>query len=302
MADRLTLSVVINTKNAATTLKATLDSVEFADEIVVVDMQSTDATVAIAREVTSRIFSVKDVGYVEPARNTAINKASGDWILIVDADEEVPPSLRRHILELIQDESAAEAYFIPRKNIVFGTWYHYAGWWPDYQLRLFQKGAVRWSSKIHQQPETSKPPKYLPAKEELALIHHNYQTVEQFIDRLNRYTTHEAANRQPAELGTEALVRGFSQELLSRLFKHQGIDGGMHGVSLSFLQAMYEMTVVAKQWQAVGFPTTKRDQAKTLEALKALQQDLSYWMADWHVHHTSGVSQLAWRIRRRLRV
>jgi len=297
------LSVVINTKNAATTLKRALKSVSFADEIVVVDMQSTDATVAIAQEVTDRIFSVKDVGYVEPARNTAIAKATGDWVLIVDADEEVPPSLQEHLLQLMTQPATAESYYVPRKNIVFGTWYHYAGWWPDYQLRFFKRGTVKWSTRIHTQPATTSQPAYLPAKEELALIHHNYQSIEQFIDRLNRYTTHEAANRLPATtVGGDQVIKAFHHELLSRLFRHQGIDGGIHGVSLSFLQAMYELVVVTKQWQATGFPQTKRDQAATLEALKAFHQDLAYWMADWQIHHTSGVAQLAWRIRRRLRI
>lgn len=298
-----TLSVVINTKNAATTLKRTLKSVRFADEVVIVDMQSTDATLAIAQEVTDRIFSVKDVGYVEPARNTALSKATGDWILLVDADEEVPETLRDYLFERMEQPDSAEAYYLPRKNIVFGTWYHYAGWWPDYQLRFFKRGTVTWPTKIHAQPETTSKPEYVPAKEELALVHHNYQTVEQFIDRLNRYTTHEAANRRSTGTPQSSqLIRAFHQELLSRLFRHQGIDGGMHGVSLSFLQAMYELVVVAKQWQAAGFRPTTNDQGATLEALKSFQQDLSYWMADWQVHHTSGVEQLIWRIRRRFRI
>jgi glycosyltransferase involved in cell wall biosynthesis len=82
-----TLSVVINTKNAAKTLPRTLQSVTFADEIVVVDMQSTDETKTLAAEVTDSIYDYDDVGYVEPARNFAISKASSEWIVIVDVDE-----------------------------------------------------------------------------------------------------------------------------------------------------------------------------------------------------------------------
>src|SRR5690606_14218835 len=128
--------------------KRTLKSVRFADEVVIVDMQSTDATLAIAQEVTDRIISVKDVGYVEPARNTALSKATGDWILLVDADEEVPETLRDYLFERMEQPDSAEAYYLPRKNIVFGTWYHYAGWWPDYQLRFFKRGTVTWPTKI----------------------------------------------------------------------------------------------------------------------------------------------------------
>ena len=197
----MSLSVVINTKDALTgndehKFADTLKSIAFADEIIVVDMNSSDRTVEIAKKFTDKIYTFRDVGFVEPARNFAIRKASKEWVLIIDADEILPGTLKDRILQLTQGDATADVYYLPRKNLVFGTWFHSAGWWPDYQLRLFKKGAVVWSDKIHSVPKTKGNTDKLAPREDYAILHYNYQTVEQFIERLNRYTSHEARQRQ----------------------------------------------------------------------------------------------------------
>jgi glycosyltransferase involved in cell wall biosynthesis len=303
----MNISVVINTKNAAATLERTLKSVSWADELVVMDMKSTDQTTQIAEKYGAHVYSHPDVGYVEPARNAAIQKAKGNWILLVDADEEVPSTLAEKVALLVNGDATADAYYIPRKNIVFNHWYQHAGWWPDYQLRLFKRGMVEWSDKIHQIPAIKGSHDYLAATEEHALIHHNYQTVEQFIDRLNRYTSHEVTSRTTpvntkAQPSTRTLIYAFKDELLARLFKHRGIDGGLHGVSLSLLQGMYEVIVILKQWQANDFPPQPNQQHQTIAALRGLQADLSYWIADWQVEHSSGLIKWWWRLRRRFKI
>ena len=297
------LSVVINTKDAESTLKSCLQSVSFADEIVVVDMHSTDNTVNIARQFTDKIFEYKDVGYVEPARDFAIEKASYDWILVVDADERVPNELKKYLASLINSENPDDVYLIPRKNIIFDKWIKGAGWWPDYQPRFFKKGHVIWQRAIHSKPSISGRRTRLPAREELALEHLNYKSVEQFIERLNRYTTVQAQERKSASdsISSAELVDSFQRELVQRLFAQEGLKIGTHGLVLAFLQAFSEMAVAAKIWQQQGFESkdTTNDNAA---AVSLLRQHLAYWLADYQVNHSFGLGKIYWMVRRRLKI
>lgn len=302
------LSVVIHTKNAAQTLMKTLESVVFADEIVVIDMHSTDDTLKIAQQFTERIFQHEDVGYADPARNFGLSQARHEWILVVDADEEVSPGLRNYVEKIVAGTGdpamEAAAYYLPRKNMIFNHWIQHTGWWPDYQLRLFKKGQVSWHDGVHQLAETKdQPARELPAEEKLALIHHNYQTVSDFIDRLNRYTTIKAAEnkRQKTLTLSEAdLIATFGNEFLSRFFARQGIADGSHGLSLSLLQAMYEVVVKLKEWQATGFPA-ETDPAVAVGALRQFQGDLNYWLADWQIKYGPAWQKWWWQLRRKYR-
>lgn len=295
------LSAVINTKNAAKTLDKCLNSVSFADEIIVVDMHSTDQTIKIAKKFTDKIFTHKDLGYADPARDWSINKASHNWVLVVDADEEVPVKLRSKIKDIIQQTETADVYLIPRKNIIFKEWIQSAGWWPDYQPRLFKKGHVSWQVGVHRMPDLEGDVEKLPLEEELALLHHNYQSVEQFINRLNRYTGLQAKeNWQPEQISTVDLINHFRRELNQRLFALEGVKS-QHGTVLSFLQAMSQLVVLAKQWEILGFPSEEKPN-QTTAALKQIQQDLAYWTADYYVKNSSGPAKLYWQIRRKLKI
>lgn len=301
----MSLSVVINTKNAESTVLLTLESVKFADEIVIVDMHSTDQTVKLAKQHTDKIFSYKDVGYVEPARNYAIKKATGDWILIVDADEEVLPGLKKKITSIMNDSNSADCYYIPRQNIVFGAWIQKTGWWPDYQLRLFKKSHVEWSDQIHSIPITRGKVRELPAQKELSLLHHNYQTVEQFVDRLNRYTSKESVSRtySPETITPEKLTKTFFQQYFQRFFAFRGVDEGSHGVGLAFLQSTYEVVAGMKVWQDhFDFSPQNTNYQQMSGTLRSIQKQFHYWVADWHVEHTKGLKRFYWRLRRFLSI
>ena len=315
------LSVVINTKNAAQTLESCLKSVEFADEIVVVDMQSTDETRDVALKFTDKVLSHQDVGYADPARDWSINQASYDWILVVDADETVPPTLRNKIKNILKQadknqdqnknkdrDNVADVYLIPRKNIIFNDWLKSAGWWPDYQPRLFKKGHVSWKVGVHRMPDLKGTINKLEPKPELALTHQNYQTVEQFIDRLNRYTSLQANERLNQEnlptnrFSPASLIKVLAREFENRAFAKKGIEQGTLGVSLSLLQAFYELVITLKQWQLEGFQPKKTDLAQFTSSVKQLQKELNYWVADWHVQHQIGFKKVFWQIRRKLKV
>jgi len=304
----VSLSVVINTKNVEKTLEKTLKSVKFADEIVIVDMMSRDKTIEIASKYTENIFSYKDVGYVEPARNFAISKASGKWILIVDADEEVPVALKKVLEKIIkedeQEAKIADCYYIPRKNLIFDKWIKDTGWWPDMVLRFFKKGFVEWSDEIHSIPITKGNVRELSAVEEIALVHHNYQHVSQFIERMNRYTDIQAKDfntKVEGEITSKAIFKKFYSEILSRFFAQRGVNDGVHGLSLSLLQGLSEAVVAMKTWETKGFKQTDRgDEEDLIEEVYNFKKELSYWLANWKVENNTGLKKVVWRIRRKL--
>lgn len=295
-----TLSVVINTKNAAQTLERTLKSVRDADELIVVDMQSSDDTVKIAKKYTKLVFDHKDVGYVEPARNYAVSKATSEWVLVLDADEVVPAALWKQFPSLLKQEEVA-CYELPRKNKIFGKWLEGTGWWPDYQARLFRKASTTWSDKIHEQPKVTGTVVQLPADREVALEHYNYESVEQYLEKLQRYTTITAADAQPQTVTSSDIIETFSAEFHRRLFAVQGTKEGIHGVALAYLQSMYQLVTQLKVWENAGAKQTTNDEAAVIAALSRSSRDMRYWIADWHVQHSGGLSRFIWQIRRKMR-
>jgi glycosyltransferase involved in cell wall biosynthesis len=321
------ISVLVHTKNSAKTLAKTLSSVAWADEVIVIDMQSTDQTLSIAESHGVKVLQVADMGYVEPARNYAIKQAKYPWICIVDSDEVVPKNLAKHLIQLANNSAqslpTADAYLIARKNFVFGGWLTSAGWWPDYQLRFFKKNIVTWSDKIHSQPKVDGEVEKLPLDPELALEHDNYPTISSFIQRLDKYTTHEVSSRKidrestqvgqnvhnNNKLSPNSMIASWSNELFRRLFANQGIDGGTRGIGVSFLQSMYELIVFLKTWEKNNHNSninklTKIDKSTNL-AIRELSQfksDLQYWLADWQVSHSTGFKQIWWRVRRYLKM
>ncbi len=303
---KLPLTVVINTKNAESTLAKALESVsDIATQIIVMDMKSDDKTRQIAEKFTKEVFKTeKDFDYVEPARNAALAKVDQAWVFILDADEELSNGLKEELADIIQNRAAeADCYFIPRRNIIFGKEMEGTGWWPDFQMRFFKKGQVEWSDKIHSVPEIHGKVIHLPADPNKAIIHHNFQKVDQFINRLNRYTSIEILSKEKSEvLSAPLAMRMFKDEFLRRFFEQNGIDEGIHGLSLSLLQSSYQLVAALKLWEKKGFTTTMGDQDATLSELRSFEKELNYWIANWHVLHSNGLSKLAWQIRRKLKL
>ena len=147
------ISAIVHTFNEEKNIERCLASLSFVDEIILVDMGSTDKTVKKAREFKAKIFRHPYTGFVEPARNYGIEKARGPWIIILDADEEIPRLLSDYLIKLTK-EASFDYFRLSRKNFIFGKWVKYGGWWPDFQIRFFKKGHVFWEDKIHSIPRT----------------------------------------------------------------------------------------------------------------------------------------------------
>lgn len=295
---KLPITVMVHTRNSAATLEQCLRSVPQVKEVLVVDMNSTDDTGNIARRFHARTLSVPDTGFVEPARETALQAAGQPWILILDADEYLPEGSAEWLSEIITAQEAG-IYELPRRNIMFGKALEYTGWWPDYQVRLFRKGMVRWPGEIHAKPEFSQKSVKLPATEKYAIVHENYQHIAQFIDRMNRYTTIEA--QQHPQANREWLT-AFCDEFFSRLLAKHGWKDHDHGLALSLLQAYYPLVTQLKIWEAKGFEKSNDFENRIGSQLNKAARDLSYWRADYFVSKTMGISRLYWQIRRKFQI
>lgn len=287
------ISVVINTLNEEENLPRAIASVKgFADEIVVCDMHSDDKTRDIAKRFGAKVYEHERTGYVEPARNFAISKTEGEWVLILDADEELPHGLGKNLKEL-SGNPTADYFRIPRKNIIFGKWIKHSRWWPDYNIRFFKKGNVAWSEIIHAVPITKGKGLDLEAKEENALVHHNYETIEQYIERLNRYTTHQSRFliKSGYKFEWKDIISQPSQEFFARYFEGEGYKDGVHGLVLSFLQAFSELVLYLKVWQNERFAEQKVEIRKVVSEIKKNQIELNYWQADTLLKNGGGISE-----------
>ena len=142
-----TLAVTVITKNESKHIRHCLESVKWVDEIIVLDSGSTDDTVAICREYTDKVFATDWPGF-GIQKNRAIQKATSEWILSVDADESVSEALRREIEEAIHQPGKRVAYQIPRRSSYCGRFMRHSGWWPDYVTRLFRQGVARFSDDL----------------------------------------------------------------------------------------------------------------------------------------------------------
>lgn len=275
------ISAVINTLNEEKNIKKCLGSVKWTDEIVVVDMESEDKTAQIAQDFGAKVFTHKKTGYVEPARNFAIEKAEGPWILLLDADEILPETLKEKLREIVQRDET-DFVRLPRKNIIFGKWVKHSGWWPDFKIRFFKKGQVVWSEEIHSIPLTYGKGKDLTPEEDDAIIHYNYESISQFVGRLNRYSSIQAAELKKGgyQFFWPDLIRKPANEFLSRFFAQEGYKDGLLGFALSLLQAFSTSCLYLKIWESDGFrePQIINFLARTNEEFKKVCRDFRFWV------------------------
>ncbi len=188
------LSIIIITKNAATHIEACLTSVAWCDEIIVVDCGSSDNTVALCRPFTNKVYITDDWPGFGPQKNRALAKATGKWVLSIDADERITPALQQEIKQAISQNSVT-AFRVPRQSRYCGRWIKHSGWTPDYVIRLFRRDCGRFSDDlVHEKVQvlqrggdigTLKSP----------LLHYSFNSLEEVLEKVNSYST---ANAQMA--------------------------------------------------------------------------------------------------------
>lgn len=247
-AERPRVSVVVIARDEAERLRACLESVAWADELVVVDAESTDKTAQIACEFTDRVYVRPWPGFAEQ-KNFGVEQATGEWILSVDADEEVPGELRQEIETVLAGGAACAGYRIPRRNLFWGRWVRHGGLYPDWQLRLFRRGRGRFVGRaVHESVEVEGEVGRLRG----ALVHRSYRDVADFLARADRYSTLAAdewlRSGRPVRL-SDLVVRPASR-FLSMYVVHAGFLDGWRGFLLAALYAYYVFIRSAKVWEA----------------------------------------------------
>lgn len=298
------ISAVVNTYNEEKKIGRCLASLKgFANEIIVVDMMSTDSTREIAKSYGARVFKHKKISFVEPARNYAIEKAKNDWVFILDADEEAPESLKAFLKKELK-QPQADYYRLPRKNIIFGKWIKHTGWWPDYNIRFFKKGVVTWNQIIHSVPMTSGTGLDLPSTEEYAIKHKAYSSIEEYLLRMNRYTTVQARelNRKKVDFVWTLLISKPLSEFLRRYFAENGFKDGLHGLTLSLLQAFSELVLYVKLWQKQNFKKRKISILELEPEVSKAYKEIMWWMDESRIRTSKGFIKKLWlKIERKLK-
>jgi glycosyltransferase involved in cell wall biosynthesis len=241
------LSVTVITNNEAADIGAALTSVAFADEIIVVESRSTDDTVAIARQHTDRVVVRDWPGYVDQ-KNHAASLATHDWILSLDADERVTPPLAAEIRATMDGDSRTVAFRIPRVTWHLGRWIRTTDWYPDYQLRLYDRRSAQWTGQyVHESVSVRGETGQLRGE----LQHYAYRDISDHLETIDRYTTYAA--RQMHEAGRRAGLLQIAGHpplaFLRNYLARGGIKDGAPGFIISAMNAYYVFLKFAKLWE-----------------------------------------------------
>lgn len=233
------ISIIIHSLNEEKNISDCINSAKLlTDEIILIDMESDDKTVEIAKNLKISVFNFPKSNYVEPAREFGISKAKTDWILILDADERITKELAKEIKQLVTShQSLVTSYKLPRKNIFANIkWLKHGGWWPDYQIRLINKKYfINWPKRIHSTPQIKGKVGYLNNP----LVHYFHGDLNNMVKKTVIFEDIESDLLYKAGRKTTSMTffRKYFAELYRRLFKNLGFLDGPLGIIELIYQA-----------------------------------------------------------------
>lgn len=241
------ISAIVLAKNSEDLIVDCLDSINWADEIVVVDDHSSDKTREIARKAGGKVFTFS--GNFSEKRNFGAKKAIGDWLLYIDVDERVTPLLRKEIRKVINGFQKISAYAVPRRNIFLGHEMRWGGWWPDYVIRFIKKDSLLgWEGELHEQPKIEGKIEKLKNP----LTHFSHRTLREMVDKTNDWSLVEAKllynSGHPKMTWWRFLSIGF-REFWDRGIKKMGFLDGTVGVIEVIYQSFSRMITYTKLWE-----------------------------------------------------
>lgn len=249
MTDRASkVSAVVIAYNDEPNIRACLESLTWADEVIVVDSYSTDATAAISREFTDKVYQHEFRGFGK-LRNEAVAHATHEWIFSLDTDERATPELRDEIRRVLAGGPTADAYFVPRQNYFLGRRIRHGGWYPDYrQPQLFRKSRMRYREEaVHEGFEVNGRIGYLRAP----VLQYPFRDIDHFLRKQDRYS--ELMARRMVEQGRRfrphQLVTHPLFTFLKMYLGRAGLLDGVPGLILSGLYAYYTFVKYAKFWE-----------------------------------------------------
>lgn len=262
----MSLTVAIVVLNEQQMLPRALASAAFADEVLIVDGGSTDATVEIARSAGARVVERPFDDFARQ-RNVALEAASTDWVLFLDADERITAALADEVRAVVARADAADAYAIPRRNMALGRWLRWhPGGAPDAPVRLVRRGAARWSGQVHEALEGAASTGRLQAE----MVHLTHRSVGDLVDKINRYSELEAAQlvaRGEGAPGAKDLLSSYGSAMKSLWrsgLKREGIEGAIEACLLAFDRTL----VAAKVWERTRGEALEETYRRADEALE----------------------------------
>lgn len=243
---RMKLVAIVLTKNEERNIVACLESLRWADELVVLDSLSTDRTVRLAEEAGARVLT-RPFDHYAAQRNAALEAVDAEWVFFVDADERATPALADEVREKIASAAPQVAgYWVPRENHIVGRVMRGGGWHPDYQLRLLRRGRARYdpARPVHEVVLLDGEAGYL----QHPLIHYNYDTWGEFHAKQRRYAELEALALycQGVRPLPHRYVTQPWREFRRRYFALAGYRDGWHGLRLSLYMAWYTLVAYAR--------------------------------------------------------
>ena len=221
----MSISVVVITKNEADAIERCLRSVDWADEVIVLDSGSTDRTVEISQKLGARVSVTADWPGFGPQKNRALDRATGEWVLSLDADEWVTPDLRDEIRSVISRPDGAVAFRVPRLSSFCGRFMRHSGWWPDHVIRLFRRGAARFSDDVvHEHVLVEGKTGTLRAP----IMHETFVDLDELLQKMNNYSSLAAkemrhGGRKAGLAG--AVLRGLWAFMRTYFFRGGFLDG-----------------------------------------------------------------------------
>lgn len=240
------ISILVLTKNEEKMIEACLASAKWADEIILVDNFSADKTIEIAKKYTDKIYQKKFEGYADE-RNFLAQKAKGQWIFYLDADERITSQLKEEIQKVIKDDKY-QAFAVSRKNILLGKWQKHGSWWPDFQIRLFKRNALKsWQGELHERLGFTGKLGYLKNP----LIHLTHRDIISMMRKTENWAPIEAKlrfeSKHPKMTGWR-FIRIVKGELLKQFLKGGWRDGTEGWIEI-FYQTFSLFITYVKLWE-----------------------------------------------------
>ncbi len=296
-----TLSIVVSAYNEESSIGRCLESVKnFADEVVVVDNNSLDKTEKVAKKYTEKVIKRSNKLMLNINKNEGFKKATGDWILNLDADEVIPDLLAGEIRKRIQSNPKENGFWIKRKNFSFGKWIQHGLWWPDKQIRLFRRGKGMFPCEhIHEYVAIDG----MIGELEEPYVHYNYESVHQYLGKIDRASTSEAISLTEAKyrISWYDAIRFPVSDFIKIYFAEKGYKDGMHGLVLALFQAFYSFCTFAKKWEMEHFPEQDIPLESVVDEMNRWSKEISYWTVTASMNDSHSVANtIVKKIQRKL--
>lgn len=253
------ISQIIHTKNEERNIRdCILSAKELVDEVIVIDMSSTDKTVKIAKSLGAKVISIPDKGFVDDYRNWGFTKTKLPWIISFDADERLTKNQVR-IFRKVIEEDKYDVIIAPRKNIRFNKWIKHGGFWPDAQPIIWKKGFLTWPQKItqaHILPIVKGRVLRLESKEENAFVHYNAENLKHYLSKFVEYATAEGNGEffNQKNITFQHLINYCEGEFRFRYFDEKGYLDGMRGFVFAKFREFYKFVEFVNWWEEKGYP------------------------------------------------